>query len=366
MKKMVYIMALGLLATSYNIGHCAGRLNAASRSSSDPYKVQKDYSHECQLNNGNSYTIGSGVSPSWLNQDEAICRSQKKYSEYEETLKVVVGKDAGDEEMRRLLVIKDIWENTPKLHIGCVLTVEPKNFMTNVPKEFGGLKLGAKTDAKAFMTSTAIGMEDEVPRKTVESDYLGNKRINYSMRRRSDYFKAYHFATMNSDGSKTTVKIVPSDDSKLQEEITAWKEADKGFFAKLTSNKVSPTEYYTCKGVDIIGGVKVNFPYYVFDGDDQLIGVWGYLYTEQNPSLQPIRLSASDVISTLTQQMGEPALKAKNEQVKMAIWVAKDGTRVDFLCWELGGYCTASSRLMVQKSSAMTETKASSAADFFK
>ena len=368
MKKIVNVMVLAILVVSYGTGYCASNARKAKGSaatSTTAYTDQGEYAHECQTSQHSHYSLGSAGSPSWMTLEEAVCRSQKQYPEYQESLVAVPGKEPGDEEMRRLLVIKDVWDNTPLQHQGGVMTVDPKNFMPHVPAEVSGLKLGTKIDLSGFMSSYILGAEDKPVTKRTQVDYLGNQMVTYFMHRRSDYFKAYHFHTLNTDGSKNTVKVVPSDDTKLQDEIAAWKETDKGFFAKLTSNKVPPTEFYTSKPVDLLG-IKLDYPSYFFNANDQFIRMWGHLTYQEKPSLQQIAPSTADAFATLSNQLGEPALKAKNDKVKLAIWVAKDGTRVDFLCWENSGYCTASSSLVVQKSAAITDSKASSAADFFK
>jgi len=66
----------------------------------------------------------------------------------------------------------------------------------------------------------------------------------------------------------------------------------------------------------------------------------------------------------LIDRLGEPALKIKNEKTKFAVWIGKNGTRIDFKCNEYDGDCAGGSVLMVQRSDITGSDK--TGVDFFK
>jgi hypothetical protein len=369
MKRLIYLMTIMACLSSYGTGHCLTKRPKPAGTSATQNADDREYSHACQSVKSGSYILGSATSPGWLNQEEAICRSQRMYPEYLDAAKVIPGNSAADEEMRRLYVMNSIWDNTPSLHTG-VMSFNADNFIKNEPKDFAGLTFGTPIDDE-FVASKTLNKKATPPvskkRKgkgsPLDKDYLGNQKDSKSMYRISDYEPGYYFSTSNGDGSRTVKKVVLSSDPQLNEELAEWKGKETGFFSKLMSNKITPQEENIPKDVDVLG-VALSAPMYRFDGNNNLEEIWGFLSIRKNLGAELSFQESSHLFSTLINRLGEPALKAKNDNYKFGIWLGKNGSRIDFLCREIDGQCVAGSVLVVQQSHAAgSET---SGADFFK
>lgn len=362
---ILLILAVVLINFDCNISYSAQRKPVRNSGNND-----KEYSHACQKVANGSYVIGSATSPGWLNQEEAICRSQRKYPEYIEASEMISGDSSSIEEMRQLYVMKTIWDNTPSLHTG-VMSFSQDNFIKNEPTEFLGLNLGTKVDnIPGIIKSNVLGKTDDKSTNTprINKDYTGSKSSSFAMYRSDDYEKGYYLQTRDADGSHKIVDIVLSNDPDYKDKLNKWIDPDAGFFAKLASNKVKPSEAYIPKNLDILG-FSMTIPTYIFNEKDELVKIWGFAALRKNLAAELDFQDSSQVFKTLIDRLGEPALRAKNENQKFAVWVGKNGTRIDFLCYESKskenmGKCVGGSMMMVQRSNASGGEK--TGADFFK
>jgi len=235
LKTCILVIIINICIVNIDPTYCSDRRVNKTNSVQD----DKEYSHSCQKVRSDRYILSSIVSPWWLNQEEAICRSQRGYPEYIEATKSIIGNSSAIEEMRRLYVIKHIWDNTPSLHTG-VISFNPDNYIINEPNDYAGIKLGSNiNEIGKFINTNNYGSKDIYKSSKIVNnrDYVGTKKATYVMYKYNDYEIGYYFDTKNPNGSYNTSNIVLSSDPKLKDEMRKWDDSDSGFFSKLMSSE---------------------------------------------------------------------------------------------------------------------------------
>lgn len=351
--KLIGLILLLLISLYVNPGFCYD----------ETYKLKQEQQErlkDCQSASKGQYLLGSATSPSWLNLEESLCRTQNEYPEYRQARELIKDVTPGAEEMRTLFIVNSLWEKSPLAHTGS-LVFNKDNYMKNEPEEILDIKFGTKAQAIPGMVDDSWQAGVIKPRNEV--DYTGKRYVEYQLQRKSDFEKAYVFVS-RENGMLKSKKVMRLDDPSLKSEIEKWEQdrAKGGFFKRLATDKTKPYEALEQKEIRPFGLMYSDSPYYVFDQNDNLKKYWSYFATEKPFSGGPIEQKFNEIFESLIEKFGEPALKARDGNTKVGIWIGKNGTNITLIC-KGRNQCGAMSTIQVSKA---TEPISMTGSDFFK